>query len=513
MSSRVLEIRGAQLARNTALNLVGYVVPILVGVAVIPYLVRGLGADRFGVLSLAWVLLGYISLFDLGLGRATTKFVAECLGRGEPERLPSLVWTSVGLQLLFGLIGALLVAAATPLLADRLLKIPPALLGETRTTFFILAASLPIVLATNGFRGVLEAGQHFDLVNYVKVPANVSVFLLPAIGVAVGLHLPGIVFLLVLARLAATFAYLAFCLRVFPRLRQRFSLDWGLLGPLGSYGGWVTVSNVVGPLVTYMDRFLIGSILSLAAVTYYTAPYEAITRVWIFPTSLVATLFPAFSTLSGGGDGERLARLYARSVKSLLLVLGPLLLLVAVYASTILRLWLGADFAQQSSLVLQVLAIGVLINSLAFVPYGLLQGLGRPDLTAKFHLLEFPIYAVMAWFLIRWMGIRGAAIAWTVRVALDALLLFGATFRLRFISPRGLIESGVLKSALAVIAFGVVFLVPAFARGAVLTHILFTVSVVSLFGLATWSFLLDKGEKALLAQTLARVLTTLSRAK
>ena len=82
------QISGGSLARNTGLNIIGQVVPLLVGLGAIPYVVRGLGTERFGILSIAWVLLGYFSLFDLGLGRATTKFVAECLGRGELHHLP-----------------------------------------------------------------------------------------------------------------------------------------------------------------------------------------------------------------------------------------------------------------------------------------------------------------------------------------------------------------------------------------------------------------------------------------
>ncbi len=510
--SATFEIHGTHLARNTALNLAGQVVPILVGVATIPYLVRGLGTDRFGILSLAWVLLGYVSLFDLGLGRATTKFVAECLGRGELDRLPGLVWTSLGSQLLFGMVGCILVGAATPLLVDKLLKVPLVLAGETKRTFFMLAAALPVVLATNGFRGVLEAAQRFDWVNYVKIPANISVFLFPAVALPFGLKLPGIVLLLVLARLGATLAYLALCLKLFPALRRRFPLEPKLLRPMLSYGGWVTVSSVIGPALTYLDRFFIGSIISMAAVSYYTVPYEIITRAWIFPMSVVATLFPAFSSLQAGGAEEKLQKLYASSIKWLLLIMGPLLLLVAVFAHGILQLWMGAEFATKSASTLQILSLGVLVNSLAFVPYTLLQGLGLPDVTAKFHLLELPIYTGLLWFLIGPMGISGAALAWTLRVALDAFLLFGATVRLRSISQRALIENGVLRSALAVVAFGVVFLVPVLVRGAPLTQVLFAVSGVSLFGLGTWRFVLDRGEKALLAQALGRVITTLSRA-
>src|SRR5689334_19153014 len=184
---------GRLLARNTLLNLVGQAIPFLVGVVTIPYVVHGIGTERFGILSLAWVLLGYFSLFDLGLGRATTKFISESLGRNEVDDLPKVVWTSVGFQLGIGAAGSVLVAAFVPLLADRVLKISPAYLHETKVSFLILAASLPVVLGSAALRSALESSQRFDLVNYIRVPANISVFVLPAIAVACGLQLPGIV--------------------------------------------------------------------------------------------------------------------------------------------------------------------------------------------------------------------------------------------------------------------------------------------------------------------------------
>ena len=509
-----MELRGTLLARNTALNLVGQVIPLLVGLAAIPYIVRGLGTDGFGILSIAWVLLGYFSLFDMGLGRATTKFVAEALGRGEVGQIPTLVWTSLGFQFLFGVAGGVVVAALVPLLVNRVLKIPPSLIADTRIAFFILAASLPVVLATNALRGVLEAVQRFDLVNYVKVPANASVFLLPAIALHFGLRLPGIVFLLVLARFAATAAYLMCCFRVFPVLRYSLSIDSTLLRPLAAYGGWITVTNVVGPLLTYTDRFLIGALVSMAAVGYYTAPYEAVTRLWILPGSLATALFPAFSTM-GASDADRskLDQLYARSVKSLLLVMGPLMALVVVFAHQILGLWLGADFAEKSSSVLQILAVGVLINSMAFIPFSLLQGVGRPDVTAKFHLLELPIYLGLLWFLVGRLGIEGAALAWTLRVCVDALLMFGASCWLRLVSLRALIGHGLLRSIAGVSAFAVVLSLTFLGGAAFLTQTVVAALLVPLFVVAAWSLVLDSADRSFLVSAASRFSAAFGRSK
>lgn len=89
-SPQVSLTSGRLLARNTLWNLLGTLLPMGVAVVSIPPLVRALGLDRFGLLSLAWVVIGYFSLFDVGIGRALTKLVAEKLGANEEHTVPPL---------------------------------------------------------------------------------------------------------------------------------------------------------------------------------------------------------------------------------------------------------------------------------------------------------------------------------------------------------------------------------------------------------------------------------------
>ena len=184
----------------------------------------------------------------------------------------------------------------------------------------------------------------------------------------------------------------------------------------------MTVTNVVGPLMVTFDRFLVGAFVSVSAVAYYAAPYEAVTKFLLIPGALMGVMFPAFST-SSIQDRGHMALLFNRSVKYLLLVAFPLVLLVVVLAHDGLRFWLGR-FAQNSVHVLQWLAVGVFINSIAQVPFALVQGVGKPDLTGKLHLVELPAYMVMLWWLTKTHGIEGTAIAWTGRALLDAVVLF-----------------------------------------------------------------------------------------
>lgn len=504
-----MQIYGSLLARNTILNLVGQIVPGLVALVAIPILIRGLGAEGYGILSLALIVLGYFGLFDLGLGRATTKYVAEYLGREDTKEVPGLVWTSVGVQLLLGTLGGLLLAAASPFLVGRVFYIAPALVGEAKTTFFLLAASLPIVLGTVTLRGTLEAYQRFDLMNAVKIPASAATLLIPAIAASFGFRLPAIVFLLVVAQLGTAFAYLMLCLRVFPALKQSSSFRLKLLRPLLTYGSWVTVTSMVGPVLVYLDRFLIGALVSMAAVAYYAAPYQLATAFWILPAGLVAALFPAFSTLGAAGDRPVLEKLYAHALKALLLTVGPLMLFVVFFAWDILRLWLSADFAEQSSLVLQILAFGVLINSLAWVPLSLLQGLGRPDLTAKFHLLELPLYVGLVGFLVGEMGIVGAALAWTLRAGLDAALLFGACWWLKLVPMSALAQNGLWRSLVVLAALAAMLSFVFLAAGGVLTQVVLAALLVVLFVYAAGRYSLDGTDRRFLKLTITQLAATI----
>jgi O-antigen/teichoic acid export membrane protein len=292
-------------------------------------------------------------------------------------------------------------------------------------------------------------------------------------------------------------------LRITPQLR-RYSGSFALFPRLFSFGGWVTVSSIVGPILVYLERFLIASLMSMAAVAYYSAPYEAVTRLWVISASLAMTLFPAFSSLEGVRDRQKLGTLFARSAKYILLMLGPIVLIIGLFAENILQVWLGTDFAIKSTVVLQVLALGVLINSLAWIPFALLQGVERPDLPAKFHLLELPIYIGVVWFSVNQWGIAGAAMAWTFRVALDAILLFGATFKVYQLAPRLLVANGTILASftLAVLAgttYGLKILVGDFS---LVVQVLLVSGLFCLFVWFSWKKILDASDKEMVFEVM-----------
>ena len=216
---------------------------------------------------------------------------------------------------------------------------------------------------------------------------------------------------------------------MYPALRRRPTVRRTVIAPLLRTGGWMNVFAMIFPLMMTLDRFLIGALVSVSAVTYYATPYEMVTKLWIFPAALAGVFFPTFSA---GFVSDRRAtyRLFATGVRVVFLAIVPVVLMIVTFAREGLSLWLGDEFAGNSGRVLQILAIGVCVNSLSNIPFALTQGAGRSDLAAKLQLIELPIYVPIVLLAAQWYGIEGVAVVWTVRSVLNTAAIFVISGRL-----------------------------------------------------------------------------------
>lgn len=478
------------MARNVVWNLLGQSAPLAAAVVGIPIIVSSLGTDRFGVLTLVWVMIGYFSLFDLGLGRALTQLVARQAGDGGGDaRLRPLIWTSLALMFALGFVAAGVIALAVPWLVRRVLKIPDGLVSDSEAAFFVVAFTVPFVVLSTGLRGVLEARQLFGRINIIRAPLGLLTYLGPLAVLPWSRSLVAVSLTLMVARLVATMAFLAACLEAVPSLRHGFLLSKNVLRPLLSFGGWMAVTNLVAPLMTYLDRFLVGAVVSVIAVTYYATPFEVLSRMFIISAAVTGVLFPAFAT-TFSRDISRTSLLFSRSARFLATFMFPITLAVAAFAHTGLYLWLGPTFALQSTRVVQWLAIGVLCNALGQIGFVLVQGAGRPQWTGKLSLLELPAYLLIVWVLINARGIEGAAIAWTLRCAADAVVLFVMSARL--MGHRIADLQPVVWPVLFCLTSLVVVSLPALAT----VNVIVLIVELTAFAAITWRWILLKDERA-----------------
>jgi O-antigen/teichoic acid export membrane protein len=287
------------------------------------------------------------------------------------------------------------------------------------TAFPWIASMLPLALLAGLARGAIESRERFFVANVLDLIGVVLGQIIPILcAITIGPSLAVVIPAAFLARALSVVLNLVFVAKL-ERLKTLRLFDRVHFRELLGFGAWVSVTNVVGPLLTSIDQLIVGSTLGAVAVAHYSVPMTLVGRSQIVATALARTLFPRFSRL---GSKEAL-HLAEKAVVSLGYGFGAICAPAIILGRPFISLWMGSDFASYAAPVLEILLAGAWFNAIAFIPYSLLEGQGRPDLVAKLHVLEVVPFIAALWILLHQYGLPGAALAWSCRVAVDAVLL------------------------------------------------------------------------------------------
>jgi len=230
-----------------------------------------------------------------------------------------------------------------------------------------------------------------------------------------------VVSVLVIGRIVSSMAYFWFSLKIIRGFSEKIKIKISYIKPLLSFGGWMTISNIINTIVTNIDRFVIAGLISAKVVAYYTTPLDALTKIWTIPLAIMSVMFPAFS-FEFFANRKRAERLYFKCIQTVFIIIFPICLILFILAKPGLVLWLGSEFGEKSALISKIIIIGVFLQSLNIINYNFVQSTGKSHIQAKIHLVEFPIYMATLWFLVKHFGLTGAAFAWLARIILDSIL-------------------------------------------------------------------------------------------
>jgi O-antigen/teichoic acid export membrane protein len=407
--------------RNTLWNLAANFLPLILGLILLPTLISLYGLERFGLLTLIWALIGYFSLFDLGLARALTQRIAELQShRSAPEMISQLIRTALWAILILGILGGLTLWSVSPFLVDDFLHVSANLVSETKLAFALIAMSIPFVVLTSALRAILEAQHLFKAASIIRMILGIGTFVVPY---GMALISPN----LVLAAIGLIGMRAIICLlHVYAVDRSKIivqtypKINFHFLKPLMHFGGWMTISNTIGPIMVYLDRFIIAGILGAAATTFYVLPFEVLTKLLVIPAAIAGVLFPIFSNLRISNSALSSHRL-SQGSNYVLILLFPIGVVITFLSPEWLSFWLNDDFATTSRATVIWLVIGILINGVAQILFAKLHAAKRSDWTAKLHLIEVIPYLIILWLCITVWGISGAAFAWCLRSLVDLI--------------------------------------------------------------------------------------------
>ncbi len=406
--------------RNSIYNLAGALTPLAVTLLTVPLYLAAIGEARYGLLALVWLILGYFGFFDLGLSTATTNALAQS-DSDSPDVRARIFFTSFITQSALGITIAVILLVAAPFLLDRA-SLPLPLKSELGAVLPWLALAIPLVTVGGVLSGVLTAREEFGHINLISVLGSVlfqAVPLWAAYSFGPELH-----FIIPAAVIARAVPVILTGLMVGRRIDLRLArFDGARLRALLTYGAWIMITTLVGPLLTSADQFIVGGVLGTSALAAYSIAYSLAVRLAIIPGALGQTMFPRLSRVTG----EEADALAGQALRSIMLVMTLVCLPALLLARPFIAWWISPAFAATAAPVTELLLIAMWINGLAMNPFMLLRSRGRPDLTAKFHLLEFIPYVVALYAGVTWLGLIGVALAGLFRVTLDTVLLYRAS--------------------------------------------------------------------------------------
>jgi O-antigen/teichoic acid export membrane protein len=406
------------LGRHSAYNLAGSLIPLAVSLVTVPLYLHLIGAERYGMLALAWLLLGYFGLFDLGLSKATAQRIAA-LKRSSAEERASTFWSALVINIGTGIVGGLVLFFAADFLFEHVLKVDEGVRGEMVAAVPFLAATIPMSTVGGVVSGAMQGRERFLEVNVVSIFSTVLTQLLP-LGAAwlIGPSLTGLLAAALAARLLAVAVLAILCHTDLTR-HVSAGIDRRAMLSLLSFGGWVTVSAFVGPMMIILDRFIIGALLGAVAVTLYTVPFSLAQRLMLIPAALQAAIFPRQAAASRADQDA----LTVTGVRAVAAVNTPIVLAAIFCIEPFLQLWLGSNFHQDSAEIGRITLLGVWSTGMATVPFSQIEARGGAKWGAIVHLMELPVYLIVLYFSMQVFGLVGAALAFSLRCAIDMFIL------------------------------------------------------------------------------------------
>lgn len=390
-------------------SLLSWLLPLVSTFVVMPFVVRGLGAEEFGLLTL---VLGFVSYsFTFGVGRAVTKYVAEYHATGQFERIEDVLSATLFLNLLVGGFGAIVLALLAKFLVLDVLRIDSHLQAKAVLAFYLAAATVAVLMTQQVFSAVLQAIGRFDWFSHLTTFFSTILSVGNLVLVLAGGETVILLWWNLILTVGGAAAFYFATKKLLPEARFSWRFRRATLWQVTGFSSGIVAYQLLANLWLLFERSYLTRKLGTESLTFYAVPMTLAIYLQVFVNSLVLVLMPLVSEIGVNPNHERLLAIYERASKYVGLIVVFAVVAIIIGSRQFLGLWLGEEFAIRSSDVLffHLLTFG----SMAFgaVVWQTNEGLGFTNRNAWLVLF----WTVSGVGLLLWLtplyGLAGAAAA------------------------------------------------------------------------------------------------------
>ncbi|HHH3209103.1 flippase [Enterobacter hormaechei] len=409
MIANIKSLTKSKLFTDVIWNYIGYLIPIIMALPVLGVLSRILGVERFGLFTMIFAIFGYANIFDLGFSRALVRVIS--INNRNKKIIKEYLVTATMVIVPLSMIPLFSFLIFNVEIAS-LLGISDDVKQDGTDAIFILSFAFPFVISFSLWQSYFEGLERFRELSIIKTINSAILVLLPLLFVYYDASLKNAVFGLLCARIFISILVISLVTNEVGKYKVRW-FEKDKLKDLLSYGGWLTLTNLITPIFNIVDKFILSSLSGAEKLALYSAPVEVINRFLIIPGIIARTLFPRFAR--GEGESDKHYVEYLLSAIMLLIVT-----VIYLFSDIFIGIWLGSDYIAAAE-SLRILLIGLFFCSLAQIPYMKIQAAGYSKLAAKIHLAEVIPYVIVLYILIDHYSYYGAALAWTFRTVIDCI--------------------------------------------------------------------------------------------
>ncbi len=409
--------------KNSTYGFLGYFLPILFTVLVVPVIIGRLGLGDYGAFVFVNTVTAMVGLLDLGFTVTLIKYASQHYAEKDFVQLTKLFHAGNALYLIIGLLGLAIFFVVGKFFlpffnfqgatADHILIV------------FLIAGLVFFVNAINSsFTIVPHALQRFDIHTKLSVAQLVVSQTAVLIAVSLGYKLKVIMLIQLVSAVAVSLGYIYYSRKILPEVNI-----WGIsfekikIKLILKFSGFAALINLASSSLLQFDRLVIPAMLGPAALSFYSVPGSIVTKIPGTISSFSGIFFPLTSSLQSQGDMQTVRHIYRRAFRNFTLLAAIMTTTVLVFSHKILLFWLGPEFAEKSASVLVVLALTHFVLSLYAPLSNFLFGLGKLKILAVSAAVMAIVNLISLFILVPRFGILGAAWAYLIGV-LPLLFVF-----------------------------------------------------------------------------------------
>lgn len=375
----------SELATRVGFNGLAQLAPIIVTFALTPLLLERLGLDRFGIWSLALVLVSTLTILDGGVSASLARFFAVYAARGDRADAGRLLLAAV---LFFALFGLGLTLAFLPLAPAvvGLLDVPAHLEGEATVVLRWLPALAALALMSDSTAALLQGNGQFRALAATMLTSSGAFAVAIVVLVQPGAHLRTVLIATALRFVVAVVAGLILSARSVS-VRRPLLLSRATTRELWRYTSRMQLSSLTGFVNSQLDALVIAVMLPVRYVGLYTIGMQAASAVRSLPLFAFAPLLTRLTMIfrnegrdAAAAEFERLERRWLPAV------LGYGVIAIAAVGFSV-PVWLGDRYVL-SGVVATILLTGYTVHvGVTGMRTCYVRAVGRPGLETRYSMV------------------------------------------------------------------------------------------------------------------------------